>query len=166
MLVNSSAPTRSVRSVYEIGRDALPQPTRVRSTRLVHVDRLTVRRRRIEQRRDPHGDADTTMTCRIGRNKGIAVDRIGTGEVHRVVKGPEGDYGRSPDMSTRSGLLPLAPPPPALVMTQLQSSRASSTSLTGNGGLRPPSRSAMRCTSETSRGCPSRERRASRFPLE
>src|SRR6266540_4436595 len=90
MCVNSSCPTSRVRSVYGTGRAWLPQAASdTTRTTLVHVDRLAVRDRGVEVRRDPHRDANAAMTCRVRRNGRIAVDRIATGEVHRVVEGAE-----------------------------------------------------------------------------
>src|SRR5262245_23742572 len=89
MCVNSTPPTFGVRSSYASGRFGAPQPASRSSATLVHVHRLAVRSRRVEVRCDPHGDAHVTVTCRVRRDGRVAVNRIGTREVHRVVEGLE-----------------------------------------------------------------------------
>src|SRR5438094_2873963 len=75
-----------------MSRGVLPQPessSSANATRLVYVDRFAVRNRPVHERRHPHRDADATVAGRVGRDGRVAVDRIATGEVQRVVEGPE-----------------------------------------------------------------------------
>src|SRR3954463_14437855 len=88
MCVNSSPPTFAVRSLYATGAFA-PHPASKSSAALVHVHRLAVRIRREQVRRDPHRNADAAVTRGIRRDRRIAMNRIATREVHRVVEGPE-----------------------------------------------------------------------------
>src|SRR2546421_10218732 len=90
MRVNCTGPVSFVRSVYGTGRGWLPQPARSSaSAKLIDVHRRAVRVRPVELGGDPHRDTDAAVTGRVRRDGRVAVDRIATGEVHRVVEGPE-----------------------------------------------------------------------------